>query len=60
VVTSFSQAAASAALNIPEGLSPEMFVCLGYAAPVQPRGMPSRGAVTWQSLTQWERFPSAG
>jgi nitroreductase len=60
VVTSFSQAAASAVLNTPEGLSPEMFVCLGHAAPTQPPGMPPRGSVTWQSLTQWERFPSTG
>jgi nitroreductase len=58
VVTSFSQAAASAILNVPEGLSPEMFVCLGHAAPTQPRGMPTRGPVTWQTLTQWERFPN--
>jgi nitroreductase len=57
VVTSFSQAAASAILNVPEGLSPEMFVCLGHAAPTQPRGMPTRGPVTWQTLTHWERFP---
>ena len=60
VVTSFSQAAASAVLNVPEGLSPEMFVCLGHAAPTQPPAMPPRGPVTWQSLTQWERFPSPG
>jgi len=57
VVTSFSQAAVSAGLNLPDGLSPEMFVCLGHAAPVQPAGMRPRGTVTWQSLTQWERFP---
>lgn len=56
VVTSFSQAAVSAVLNVPEGLGPEMFVCLGHAAPTQPAGMPTRGRVTWQSLTQWERF----
>jgi hypothetical protein len=36
IVTSFSQAAVSEVLNLPEHLSPEMFVCLGYAAPVQP------------------------
>jgi len=58
VVTSFSQAAVSAILNAPESLAPEMFVCLGHAAATQPRGMPSRGPVTWQSLTQWERFAS--
>jgi len=59
VVTSFSQAAVSAVLNLPDGLSPEMFVCLGHAAPTQPPGMPTRGHLTWQSLTQWERFGKA-
>jgi len=57
VVTSFSQAAVSAVLNLPEGLSPEMFVCLGHPAAAQPAGMRTRGQVTWQSLTRWERFP---
>jgi nitroreductase len=59
VVTSFSQAAVSAVLNVPTGLSPEMLVCLGHPAPKQPPGMRTRGRVTWESLTQWERFPSA-
>jgi nitroreductase len=57
VVTSFSQAAVSAVLNLPAGWSPELFVCLGHAAPVQPAPMRPRTPVTWQSLTQWERFP---
>ena len=35
-------------------------VCLGHPAATQPPGMPTRGRVTWQSLTQWERFSSAG
>src|SRR5262245_4570721 len=34
-VTSFSQAAVSAVLNLPVTWSPEMFICLGHAAPVQ-------------------------
>jgi len=58
VVTSFSQAAVSAVLNLPAGLSPEMFICLGHAAAEQPASMPPRGRVTWQTLTQWERFPA--
>ena len=57
VVTSFSQAAVSAILNLPEAWSPEMFVCLGHPAPIQPAGMPSRDAVSWRSLTRWERLP---
>ena len=33
IVTSFSQAAVRAILNLPDRLSPELFVCLGYASP---------------------------
>ena len=58
-VTSFSQAAVSAVLNLPDGWSPEMFLCLGHAAPVQPAPMRARTPVTWESLTRWERFPLA-
>ena len=57
IVTSFSQAAVRAILNLPERLSPELFVCLGYPDPVQPLAMRARALVTWQSLTDWERFP---
>ena len=58
VVTSFSQAAAKQVLNIPGHLSPQMLVCLGYPAAIQPPGMRARARVTWQSLTDWERFPT--
>jgi nitroreductase len=58
VVTSFSQAAVTKVLNFPIHLSPEMFVCLGYPAPAQPPGMRAHARVTWQSLTDWERFPT--
>jgi len=57
LVTSFSRAAAGAILNLPEGLSPEMFICLGFAAPQQPSAIRPRTPVTWQSLSHWERFP---
>jgi nitroreductase len=57
VVTSFSQAAVREVLNLRPGLSPEMFICLGYPAPVQPPAMRARTPVTWQSLTSWERYP---
>jgi nitroreductase len=57
LVTSFSRAAVGAILNLPEGLSPEMFICLGYAAPLQPSAIRPRSPVTWQSLSHWERFP---
>jgi nitroreductase len=58
VVTSFSQAAVTQVLNLPSHLSPELFVCLGYPAALQPPGMRARARATWQSLTDWERFPT--
>jgi nitroreductase len=57
IVTSFSRAAVGAILNLPEGLSPEMSICLGYAASHQPSAIRPRSPVTWQSLSHWERFP---
>ena len=57
LVTSFSHAAVGAILNLPAELSPEMFVCLGFAASRQPPAIRPRTPVTWQSLSQWERFP---
>ena len=44
-------------LNIPGHLSPEMFVCLG-PGPHPTAGMRARARVTWQTLTDWERFPA--
>jgi nitroreductase len=58
VVTSFSQAAVGAVLNLPSRLCPEMLVCLGHPAPSQPPAMRPRSRVSWQSLTEWERFPA--
>ena len=57
LVTSFSRAAVAAVLNLPDGLSPEMFICLGIAAAQQPGAIRPRTPVTWQSLSHWERFP---
>lgn len=57
IVTSFSQAGARVVLNLPEHLSPELIVALGYPAPVPPLAMRARARLTWQSLTDWERFP---
>lgn len=58
IVTSFCKAAVSAILNLPAHLSPEMFICLGHATPNPPAPMRTWGKITWQSLTDWERFPS--
>ena len=57
IVTSFSQAAVAEVLNLPQHMSAELIVCLGYAAPAQPAPMRARSPVTWQALTSWERFP---
>ena len=57
IVTSFSHAGARVVLNLPEHLSPELIIALGYPAPVQPLAIRPRTPVTWQSLTDWERFP---
>jgi nitroreductase len=56
IVTSFSQAGVRVVLNLPEHLRPELIVALGYPAPVQSLAMRARARLTWQSLTDWERF----
>ena len=45
-------------LNLPENLSLEMMICIGYAAPPGKSQLPMRPKkkVTWQSLTDWERY----
>ena len=58
IVTSFPKAGVRTVLNLPAHLSPELFICLGHAAPGGPAPMRPSMRVTWQSLTDWERFPS--
>jgi nitroreductase len=55
-VTSFSQEAVRVILNLPPNLSAEVIVCFGYAAPNKQIPMRVKKKVTWQSLTDWERF----
>ncbi len=57
-VTSFSKEAVRVILNLPQNLSPEILLCIGYAAPKNQMPMrgPKKKRVTWQSLTHWERF----
>jgi nitroreductase len=57
-VMSFSKAAVRVILRLPDHLSPEALVCLGHPAPDGPPPMRTRGRITWQSLTDWEVFPS--
>ena len=54
-VTSFSRAAVAAALNLPEGLRPELMVCLGHPA-TQAAPMASQRARRWRDLTHWGRY----
>lgn len=50
-VTSFSKAAVATALRLPDGLQPDLIVCLGYPAPGGPGPMRRGRRVTWQDLT---------
>lgn len=56
-VTSFSQAAVKVILNMPDHLTPEMFICVGHAAKHKQTGMRAYKKITWQDLTDWERYP---
>jgi nitroreductase len=55
-VTSFSQAAVSTILNLPDTMTPQMFICLGYAQKKKEQGMKARSRITWRDLTTFERF----
>jgi nitroreductase len=52
-VSSFSRAAVAVALDLPEDWSPELIVCLGYAAPDQPAPIGAPRALGWRDLTRW-------
>lgn len=55
-VTSFSKEAVRVILNLPSNLTPEIMICIGYAAPKSQNPMRPKKKVTWQSLTDWERY----
>ena len=55
-VTSFSKEAVRVALNLPQNLSPEVIVCVGHTAPNDQLPIVPKQMVTWQSLTDWERY----
>jgi nitroreductase len=54
-VTSFSRSALATILNLPDGVRPELIICLGHAAAEQPPGMRRQGGPGWDDLIQWER-----
>ena len=52
-VSSFSRAAVSAVLRLPEGWDPRLIICLGHPAPEQPAPMQPRRSLSWRDLTRW-------
>ncbi|GAA1906354.1 nitroreductase family protein [Streptantibioticus ferralitis] len=54
-VTSFSRTAAATILNLPEGLRPELIVCLGHPAAEQPPAVRRQNGPAWEDLIQWDR-----
>lgn len=52
-VTSFSRAAVTVVLQLPEGWRPELIVCLGQPEPGTRRPMRGRAGLTWRDLTTW-------
>ena len=58
LVTSFSQAAVGAILDLPDGWSPELLVCLGHPASAEPQPVRRRNRLSWRDLTTWVPGPS--
>jgi nitroreductase len=52
-VTSFSRAAVAVVLDLPEGWTAEMIVCLGHPAAAQPAAMGAQRRLSWRDLTRW-------
>jgi nitroreductase len=50
-VTSFSKAAVSALLRLPDGLAPDMIICLGHPAPGAPAPIRRGRTINWRDLT---------
>lgn len=55
-VTSFSKEAVRVLLNLPVNLVPELILCVGYPSAGDQLPMRPKQKVTWQSLTDWERY----
>lgn len=52
-VSSFSHAAVGVVLQLPEGWSPQLVVCLGHPAAEQPPPIGRRPSLSWRDLTRW-------
>ncbi len=59
-VTSFSKAAVSLLLNLPEWMSPAMILCLGHPdrSKISRKTKPAR-PLRWQDITWWERYSAS-
>jgi nitroreductase len=57
-VTSFSHAAVSVVLRLPDGWTPELLVCLGHPASAEPQPVRRRDRLSWRDLTTWVPGPS--
>lgn len=56
-VTSFSKSAVQVFLELPDTLSPDILINLGYPSEeVTARRVRSRKAFTWRDLTYWEKY----
>ncbi|GAA2798674.1 hypothetical protein GCM10010441_24640 [Kitasatospora paracochleata] len=55
-VTSFSRAAVAVLLGAPDGVRPELIVCLGHPSPQQPPPVRRTGGPAWDDLVRWEQF----
>jgi nitroreductase len=52
-VTSFSRAAVSVVLRLPDGWVPQLVLCLGRPDPTRRLAMAPRRRLRWQDLTYW-------
>ncbi|MEW1913495.1 nitroreductase family protein [Kitasatospora sp. NPDC085895] len=55
-VTSFSRAAVAVLLGAPDGVRPELIVCLGHPSPQQPPPVRRRGGPVWTDQVRREHF----
>lgn len=55
-VTSFSKEGVRVVLNLPSNLVPELFVCVGHPVRGPEAKVRPKRTISWQDLTDWERF----
>ena len=55
-VRSFNKVAVGIILNLPDNVTSELMVCIGYPAPGYQMPMAPKKRITWQSLVDWGRL----